>query len=173
MYTVSQLARKHGITRSTMLYYEREGLLKPASRSDNGYRWYGEPENERLQAIVAYRSYGVPVAKITELLGHNQSVSQSKILRDHFNDLAAEIEVLRNQQKAIVALLQEPDLLTENTITKKQWIEVMMAAGFDQDEMALWHQTFEQMRPQEHQKFLESLGIDAKEIKKIRAIKAS
>lgn len=64
MYTVSQLARKHGITRSTMLYYEREGLLKPASRSDNGYRWYGEAENERLQAIVAYRSYGVPVAKL-------------------------------------------------------------------------------------------------------------
>jgi len=59
MFTVTQLARKFGISRATILYYEREGLLMPASRSDNGYRWYGDSEIERLEAIVSYRSYGI------------------------------------------------------------------------------------------------------------------
>ena len=44
MLTVTQLARECGLSRTTILYYEREGLLAPAHRSENGYRWYGENE---------------------------------------------------------------------------------------------------------------------------------
>ena len=36
--------------------------------------------------------------------------------------------------------------------------------------MVRWHQTFEKLEPEEHQKFLESLSIDAEEIKHIRAL---
>ncbi len=63
MFTVTQLARKYGISRATILYYEREGLLMPVYRSDNGYRWYGDSEIERVKAIVSYRSYGIPRRK--------------------------------------------------------------------------------------------------------------
>ncbi|GAA4649850.1 hypothetical protein GCM10023116_21310 [Kistimonas scapharcae] len=44
MLTVTQLARKYDISRTTLLYYERVGLLRPRQRSENGYRWYGEGE---------------------------------------------------------------------------------------------------------------------------------
>ncbi|WP_394202958.1 MerR family DNA-binding transcriptional regulator [Shewanella waksmanii] len=36
MYTVSQLAKKCNTSRTTVLYYERQGLVQPALRSDNG-----------------------------------------------------------------------------------------------------------------------------------------
>lgn len=169
MLSVTQLARRCGISRSTILYYEREQLLLPAYRSDNGYRWYGEKEIERLTSIASYRAYGLSVASIRTLLDQ-PGRSQAQLLKDHFNQLEREIGNLRRQQNAIVVLLQQPNLLEENMVTKARWVEIMQAAGFSSEDMLKWHQKFEEMEPEEHQKFLESLGIDAAEIARIRAL---
>lgn len=168
MFTITEIARKCGISRATVLYYERKGLLVPRNRSDNGYRWYGEGEYERLNMIVLYRSYGIPIVNIGDLLDRREGTSQFQILRDHLNELGNEISLLKTQQKAIVAFLQEPKLLEENMVTKERWIEIMIAAGFDESAMRKWHQKFEAMEPEEHQLFLESLGINSEEIKSIR-----
>lgn len=55
-------------------------------------------------------------------------------------------------------------------MNKARWVEIMTAAGFTQADMVKWHQKFEELEPEEHQKFLESLGISAEEIAKIRAL---
>ena len=170
MLTITQLARQCGISRATILYYEREELLTPTFRSENGYRRYGDREIERLKAIVSYRSYGLPVANIRSMLDRKKGVSQFQILRDHLNELGKEIDLLRKQQKAIIALLQEPKLLEENMVTKDRWVEIMQAAGFDEAAMVTWHQKFEEMEPSEHHKFLESLGLDSEEIERIRSL---
>ena len=169
MLTVTQIARQFGISRTTILYYEKEQLLIPAFRSDNGYRWYGEKEIERLEAITSYRSYGLSVSSIRVLLDRNEE-SQSQILKDHFNELEREIQNLRAQQKAVVMLLQEPDLFEENVVNKERWVEIMVAAGFTEADMLKWHQKFEELEPNEHHKFLESLGISNEEITKIRSL---
>lgn len=168
MLTVTQLAKQFGVARTTILYYEKVKLLKPAHRSENGYRWYGEKEIERLKAITAYRSYGLPVASIHALL-ERTGESQAQILKQHFNELENEIQNLRVQQKAIVGLLQEPNLLEESMVDKARWVQIMVEAGFSENDMVKWHQKFEELEPEEHQKFLESLGISEEEILKIRA----
>ena len=169
MLTVTQLARECGLSRTTILYYEREGLLAPAHRSENGYRWYGENEIQRLKTILSYRSYGLPISSIRTLLAQ-EGKSQAEILKDHFNELEREIQNLRSQQKAIVVLLQEPQLIEDNIVTKERWVQIMQAAGFSENDMVTWHQKFEEMEPDEHQKFLESLGIEQDEIGRIRAL---
>lgn len=169
MLTVTQLARENGISRSTILYYERVQLLVPAYRSDNGYRWYGDKETARLRAITSYRSYGLSVASIRNLL-NRKGQSQAHILKDHFNQLEQEIQTLRAQQKAIVVLLQRPNLIEDNKVNKERWVKIMVAAGFSEGDMIKWHQKFEQLEPVEHQKFLTSLGIDADEIRRIRQL---
>ncbi|MCX8936621.1 MerR family transcriptional regulator [Vibrio parahaemolyticus] len=169
MLTVTQIAKQFGISRTTILYYEKEELLLPACRSENGYRWYGEKEIERLETITSYRSYGLSVSSIRTLLDRNGE-SQAQILKDHFNELEREIQNLRAQQKAVVVLLQEPSLLEENVVNKERWVEIMVAAGFTETDMIKWHQKFEELEPNEHQKFLESLGISSDEITKIRAL---
>ncbi|MET2849267.1 MerR family transcriptional regulator [Vibrio owensii] len=169
MLTVTQLARECGLSRTTILYYEREGLLAPAHRSENGYRWYGEKEMQRLKTISSYRSYGLPISSIRTLLAQ-KGKSQAEILKDHFNELEHEIQNLRAQQKAIVVLLQEPQLIEDNIVTKERWVQIMQAAGFSENDMVTWHQKFEEMEPAEHQKFLESLGIEQDEIVRIRAL---
>ncbi|PJC87986.1 MerR family transcriptional regulator [Vibrio sp. HA2012] len=169
MLTVTQIAKLFRVSRTTILYYEKEELLIPAYRSENGYRWYGEKEIKRLEAITSYRSYGLSISSIRTLLDRNGE-SQTQILKDHFNELEREIQNLRAQQKAVVVLLQEPNLLEENIVNKERWVEIMIAAGFTETDMVKWHQKFEELEPNEHQKFLESLGISGDEITKIRAL---
>ncbi|WP_257287136.1 MULTISPECIES: MerR family transcriptional regulator [unclassified Endozoicomonas] len=149
-------------------HYEREGLLMPHTRSENGYRWYGQNEIKRLEAIMAYRAFGTPVSNIVRLLDGEDDREQERILRGQLLALEHEIQKLRQQQKATVLLLKQPLLLEQNMVNKDRWVEIMKAAGFSEEDMKSWHQQFEKMEPQAHQEFLESLGIDKEEIDKIR-----
>ncbi len=170
MLTVTQLAKKFGISRATVLYYEQKGLLTPSVRSENGYRWYGEDKVKTLKEIMAYRSFGLPIAKLFELIKRKDGAAQERILRDQFNALETKILTLRQQQKAIVQLLEQPNLLENKMVTKDRWVEIMRSAGLSDDDMKNWHINFEAMEPEEHQKFLESLCISPDEIKQIRSL---
>ena len=167
MLTVSRLAKKLGLSRTTILYYEKQGLLKPSLIAENGYQWYGE--SERLKSIIFYRSYGLSISDIRLLL-EPLSISQGQILENHFRALEQEINNLRAHQKAIIELLKKSILLKEKFVNKAKWVEIMIAAGLSKEDMIKWHQKFEEMEPKEHQKFLESLDITQDEITAIRSL---
>ena len=65
--TIGQLAHRCGISRSTLLYYEEQGLLAPA-RSAAGYRRYGEADVARAEQIRAWRATGMDIPAIAALL---------------------------------------------------------------------------------------------------------
>lgn len=67
-YTVSQIARRTGITVRTLHHYEALGLLVPARRSGAGYRLYGGAELARLQHIVSLKALGFSLAEIRACL---------------------------------------------------------------------------------------------------------
>lgn len=169
MLTVTKLAKSCKVSRATILYYEREGLLTPALRAENGYRWYGDKELARLKEIMRFRSFGIPVTDIKTLLDHQSNVCPSTVLRAQFEKLEHNILDLRKQQSAIVTLLQQPELLEKSMVTKERWVEIMKASGFSEEDMVNWHKNFEKMEPNEHQLFLESLGISEEEIVRIRS----
>lgn len=62
--SVSQVARRTGVTVRTLHHYEACGLLRPAARSDAGYRLYGEAELRRLQHIVSLKALGLTLDAI-------------------------------------------------------------------------------------------------------------
>jgi len=67
-YTVSQIARRTGLTVRTLHHYEAKGLLRPATRSDAGYRLYGTHELLRLQHIASLKALWFPLAEIRACL---------------------------------------------------------------------------------------------------------
>jgi MerR family copper efflux transcriptional regulator len=73
MLSVSQLAKRSGLSRTAILYYERSGLLKPAWRTNSNYRAYGEKEVKQLKQICLYRSVGVSVRDIANMLSAPQT----------------------------------------------------------------------------------------------------
>ncbi len=67
-YSVSQLAQLSGVSVRTLHLYDDIGLLKPLSRTEAGYRLYGESELLRLQQILLYRQLNFPLAEIRRIL---------------------------------------------------------------------------------------------------------
>src|SRR5436190_17344476 len=110
MLSVSQLAARCGLSRSTLLYYESIGLLKAASRSEANYRRYAERDVKRLEQIRAYRDAGLTLSDVQSLLQPTTRDAATGILKRRFLEIDREIGVLRRQQQAILRLLKDqPD----------------------------------------------------------------
>jgi DNA-binding transcriptional MerR regulator len=166
--TVSNLARACGLSRTTVLYYESLGLLRPARRTAGNYRSYGEKELERLRQICVYRGAGLKLGDIRSLLDEPRG-DAAGVLRRRLVEIGGEIEKLREHQRAIARLLKETDQLRRMPmVTKEKWVSVMRGAGMTDEDMRRWHEHFEKTAPAEHQEFLEFLHIPAEEVKKIR-----
>ena len=169
MYTIGQLSKRSGLSRSTLLYYDRKGLLSPTGRTQANYRLYSEKDLTRLELILSYRETGISLEQIKQLLD-SQSNQSITILEQRLDNLNHEIADLREQQKTIIKLLENNALHRKSrTLTKQKWIDILRATGMSDDDMHQWHVEFERNMPEAHQDFLESLGIDKKEIKAIRA----
>ena len=67
-YTIQKLAELAGVTTRTLRWYHRIGLLTPSRIGENGYRYYGGAEVDRLQQILFYRALGVELARIGAIL---------------------------------------------------------------------------------------------------------
>ena len=57
-----------GVTAKMIRHYEAIGLLRPASRRDNSYRDYRDPEVHELQFIARARKLGFSMTEIAALL---------------------------------------------------------------------------------------------------------
>jgi len=167
--TVSALARTCGLSRSTLLYYEAQGLLRRPPRTPGNYRAYGQQDEERVRQIGVFRKVGLSVAEIRRVLDRTGGQAAA-VLERRLVAIDAEIEALRGHQRAILRLLQRSSSFRRHQmITKDMWVSIMHAAGFTEADMERWHTEFERHAPQEHQEFLEFIHIGAEEIATIRA----
>jgi DNA-binding transcriptional MerR regulator len=168
MLTVTQLASSCGLSRSTLLYYESIGLVKPAARTEGNYRNYGPADLDRLRRICVYREAGLKLADIRAILARPDN-DASAVLQNRLVELSAEIAKLRGHQLAILRLLKHKNSLKgTKMITKQKWVSIMKGAGFSEADMHRWHAEFEKSAPEEHQEFLEFLHIPKPEIQSIR-----
>jgi len=169
MYKITQLARQFGLSRSTLLYYDRIGLLSPSGRSDSGYRLYSPSDRERLEAICTYRQAGLTMEDIASLLALKESDS-SALLERRLRALGEEIRALQSKQRLLARMLKIAATGGPQAgVDKAMWVEMLRAAGMDDDAMQRWHTEFERCAPEAHHRFLISLGIEEKEAQSIRA----
>lgn len=168
MYTVGQLAKLFGLSRSTLLYYDEIGILSPSVRSAANYRLYSEDDAGRMERIKVYREAGLPLEAIRSLLRDGND-SVPALLEQHLHELSREIAKLRQQQHLIGELLGSSQVLQGScSLTKEQWVTLLASSGMTEDGMWKWHAEFEKNFPEAHQDFLESLGITGEEITRIR-----
>ncbi len=168
MYTIGQLVKQFELSRSTLLYYDKIGLLQPSARSAANYRLYTKDDLQRMSQIFLYKEAGLSLEVIAQILDE-QSNQPTAILEQRLNQLNTEISQLRQQQQLIIELLGKESLLrTSRVMDKAQWVAILKASGMDEQAMKQWHIEFERGLPEAHQDFLESLGIGQDEIGKIR-----
>ena len=171
MLTVTKLARRCGVSRTTLLYYESIRMIPPPQRSGSNYRYYDEADVQRLLAISSYRDAGLTIEDIRAILSTNMKRTGSNasgVLKRRLVELDAEIATLRNHQRAILKLLQSKALGKAKMISKDKWVSIMKACGLTDEQTHRWHAEFERSAPAEHQEFLEFLHIPSDEIVNIR-----
>lgn len=171
MLTVTKLARRCGLSRTALLYYESIGLMPQPQRSGGNYRSYGEADVRRLLQIRAYRDAGLNLEDIRAILktkSDRPGTDAAGVLKRRLLELDAEIGTLRAHQRAILKLLEHNALRKTKMITKEKWVSIMKGCGFSNEQMDRWHAEFERSAPAEHQEFLEFLHIPAAEITTIR-----
>ena len=173
MLTVTMVARRCGVSRTTLLYYEAQGLLRKAPRTSTGnYRAYDERDVQRVEQVRQYRRLGMSVREIRTLLEHTEGRAAS-ILEPRLAAIDAEVEALRHHQRAILGLLrQSRTFRRRQMMSKDKWVAIMRKAGLTEEQMHRWHAEFEKDAPDDHQAFLEYLRIEPAEISRIRQASA-
>jgi DNA-binding transcriptional MerR regulator len=168
MFTIGQVAKKYGLSRSTLIYYDNIGILTPSGRSESNYRLYSDIDLKKMDRIILFRSAGLSLDSIPSLLDKKGDDLNSS-LEHRLSSINNEIQGLRNQQQVILNILENESAVKDSrVITKETWVSMLRAAGLDEEGMKNWHIEFEKTSPEAHQDFLESIGIEKDEIKSIR-----
>ena len=81
MMTVTMMARRFGLSRSTLLYYESIGLLRRPPRTEGNYRAYTDQDAARLEQICVYRKVGLSLAAIRKILDQPGSGASAVLQR--------------------------------------------------------------------------------------------
>lgn len=68
MYTIGKVATLADVSTDTLRYYEKEGLIAPASRTAAGYRLYNDEAVCRIRFIKHAQHCGFSLSDIKELL---------------------------------------------------------------------------------------------------------
>ncbi len=169
MYTIGRLARQFDLSRSTLLYYDRIGLLRPSSRTRANYRLYTAADRQKLERICTYRRTGMGLQDIARILSAAHKGTATRLLEKQLHALDAQIAQLRRQQQRILQLLQSGRLSAAGrSLNREKWVALLRASGMSEADMMHWHVQFEHLFPDDHQAFLDSLGIPANEIAQIR-----
>ncbi|MCO4786375.1 MAG: MerR family transcriptional regulator [Marinomonas atlantica] len=131
MYRISELAEKVGLSRSTLLYYEKLGLLHGA-RQTNGYRLYSDKDVQQLHLLQQLQAGGLTLQECKSFL-----------------DSKVESAVLENR-------LQQLD----EEIVQKQQARELLAALLGQGSLRLWHQQTDKLAPDAHLDWLKQQGFN-------------
>lgn len=117
---VSELAQRAGIAASAVRFYEAEGVLPGARRSENGYRDYSEADLCRLRCLCLFASLGLTfrsaavfpavVAELADVVARRRK--EVTVARDEIDHLDRE---LANLQEALASGQQVGSLCEERS----------------------------------------------------------
>lgn len=133
--TVGELAKLAGVSRQTLIYYDREGIFRPSSvNRETGYRYYTADQLETLVNILSLREAGVPLREIRAHMAARTAEGTAALLRsqaewaraqaEHWQTTARRLERKAESLRRLTA--SEDDFLTE---LPAEWLAVEPVGG--------------------------------------------
>src|SRR5690349_14826086 len=113
--TIGELARRVHLRTSALRYYEEQGLLHPAERSESGYRLYSPKAEQTIQFIQRAQRLGFSLTDIHRLLaGADQQAMDDpgvvQLAEERFVAIErqlTELLVLRHEMRLFLADLND------------------------------------------------------------------
>lgn len=109
---IGDLAKQSGASVEALRFYERQGLLVPATRTESGYRLYDEEALERLEFIRRAQLLGFSLAEIGRVIqeradGQSPCAEVREIVRTRLAELDARIREMQRYRKELAAALAQ------------------------------------------------------------------
>lgn len=116
-YTTNEVAKKLGITKDTLFYYEKEGLLPLIKRDKLNRRIYSESDIEWIFLIRCLRDTDMPMCKIKQYIsllkygGENSIQERRSILAEHEMFIKDKIKAYQNLLSLITKKIEFYDTI--------------------------------------------------------------
>ena len=117
-YTIDEAAERTGLTKHTLRYYEREGLLPPIAKASSGHRRYSDDDIGWVKFLQLLRSTGMPIREAKEFV---------KLTWAGDHTIAQRVEVLTAYRAALVERMQQDVEHLEALNRKVEWYEGVLA----------------------------------------------
>ena len=99
-YTISQIAEKTAYyNKQDQIFMKKKGLLTPMRESQNRYRKFGEEDIFRLETILLYRSLGLSIEAIQNILQCNKKENYLTHMQNQWMAVNNEIHRLSEIRK--------------------------------------------------------------------------
>lgn len=111
---ISTLAKRVGVQSQTIRFYERSGLLPPASRSANNYRTYGPSHEARLRFVRRCRAVGLTLNEVRVLVSYvgrplASCAEVNTLIEQHLASVRSQIAELRTLERQLGGLRKRCD----------------------------------------------------------------
>ncbi len=106
-FTISDFAKLMGISRQTLIYYDRIGLFKPIRTLGNGYRLYSRSQINVLSLISMLSEMGVPLKKIKEFVDNISPDTAIAILKKQREEAEDKLRRLRMLESMISLRIEQ------------------------------------------------------------------
>lgn len=154
MYRVSDICERVGLARSTLLYYERIGLVKPSRERSNGYRLFSEQDFNRLILIRQLQKAGLSLQECKSFLAGQVD---AELLEQRLFKLEQELREMETAREVLSALYGK---VTGHTVD----------IGTFSQRLNEWHIKFDKQSSAAHIQWLQQLGFSEKEALHIRCV---
>lgn len=99
-YSIGEVAKILSMTPRTIRFYDQKNLVKPEFVGDNGYRYYGEKQIQRLELINYLRQLDFSIKQIRQLLNDESGSDSLQLLfQNQIKENESKIDALKLQQK--------------------------------------------------------------------------
>ena len=101
LFTISDFAKLIGISRQTLIYYDRIGLFRPIKTLGNKYRLYARSQINVISLICMLSELGVPLKEIQTLVDDISPDTALEILKKQQEEVEEKLRRIRMLEKMI------------------------------------------------------------------------
>ena len=116
-YTTGEIAKICNVSRRTVQYYDREGIIQPSKISEGGRRIYSNEDLQKFKLVILYKNLGLSLKEIKDVLcSENKYKVITDILTQQNCKLEQQIHEMIDLKKKITILLDDLNLNREVTV---------------------------------------------------------
>ncbi|ABX41983.1 MerR family transcriptional regulator [Lachnoclostridium phytofermentans] len=131
-FTVGEIAKLSGLSKQTLIYYDKENVFKPKLvDSNNNYRYYTADQIEVLDSILILKEIGLSLKEIKDFMNHRNSDNAVALLKNQQKEIKQKIKqlsLIENRLDYKLRTLQEFDRDSERvqitTLEKTEYLAI-------------------------------------------------